>query len=401
MKLLVVDGHEGEGMFPLFRKGAIVGELNACDKFSHWFACVIDGHETYIPDTYVVNGVLNRDYDPTELVLQKGHVVTLLEVVFEWLYVEDEGGKRGWLPAGKAASLTWLNAADKWVGLNARPLEIAKWEFIFGNGSKEAIVLELLKYQNADGGFGNGLEPDLVMPNSNAITSAEAVFTVYEYGLNCADDWFTGLLNYFERSVQDIPCFWEPVPKAVDDYPRPQWWSYNSSEKFSPNPCAVIAAALILHGTETQRELGLTVAQKCFEFLLSDEFCGDHDSYCLAFLVEKLYFAKSNLITSGIISAMEQKIKANVCHDESKWDKYRPQPLNYAHSLSCMWHDCVKEGIDKNLKYWMSTIDNGVWKPNFSWGTDSEASRQAMQNWTGVVVVSRVKILKNYGEIKV
>jgi len=400
MKLRVVDNHEGEGKFPLFAKGTAVGDLVPCKNTPHWLSCVINGHNTYIPDTFVVNGALARDYDPTELMLEAGQVVALVEVVFEWLYVEDEEGKRGWLPAEKVVSLTWFEIVEGWVKRNARPLEVAKWDFIFGNGSKEAILSELLKFQNADGGFGNGLEPDLILPHSNSITSAEAIFTASKYGLDCTGDWFARLLDCFENSVQNIPRFWEAVPKEVEDYPRPPWWNYGSDDKFSPNPCAVIAAALILHGTKTQKQLGLTVAHKCFEFLLSDEFCGDHDSYCLILLVEKLHAAGSDLITDDILSAMKQKIKANVCYDESKWHKYHPQPLNFAHSPISMWHDCVEEGIENNLKYWMvTTNDDGVWKPHFSWGVDSEAARQATKNWMGAIAVGRMTILRDYGVI--
>jgi len=105
MKLRVVDKHDGEGHFPLFAKGANVDELVACEQTAHWFVCVIEGYKTYIPDTYVTDGVLVRDYNPTELVLEAGQIVTLMEVAFEWLYVEDQSGKRGWFPAEKAVSV--------------------------------------------------------------------------------------------------------------------------------------------------------------------------------------------------------------------------------------------------------------------------------------------------------
>ena len=104
MKLLVTDNHDGEGSFPLFKKGTAVNDFKPVNEESHWYSCSIEGHSTYIPDTYVVDGVLALDYDPTEMIARKGDTVRLVAVVFEWLYVEDESGKQGWLPSSKAVS---------------------------------------------------------------------------------------------------------------------------------------------------------------------------------------------------------------------------------------------------------------------------------------------------------
>ncbi len=108
MKLLVIEQHDGWGgrEYPIFKKGTSVSELKAGtdNEGSHWFPCVIDGYNTFIPETFVIDGVLNRDYNPTEMVAKKGELLTLLELVFEWVYVKDESGKEGWLPANKVAS---------------------------------------------------------------------------------------------------------------------------------------------------------------------------------------------------------------------------------------------------------------------------------------------------------
>ena len=118
MRLKVIETHAGYGVFPLFPKGTAVNNAEADAEYPthaeaiwgsgsnpHWLACVIDGHETFIPDTYVDNGVLTRGYSPTEIVVEKGQNLTLLELVFEWAYVKDESGKEGWLPTSKVISV--------------------------------------------------------------------------------------------------------------------------------------------------------------------------------------------------------------------------------------------------------------------------------------------------------
>ncbi|MFB5759843.1 hypothetical protein [Paenibacillus medicaginis] len=51
----------------------------------------------------------------------------------------------------------------------ARSLERALFEYEFESGSFHAVLTELKIYQNEDGGFGNGLEPDLRCPESSAL----------------------------------------------------------------------------------------------------------------------------------------------------------------------------------------------------------------------------------------
>ena len=290
-----------------------------------------------------------------------------------------------------------LAKMEKWLKANARPLDMAKWDFLFNGGSKAEIVEELLKYQNTDGGFGNALEADILLPDSSATASAEAIFMAYGYELDCSEEWFAKLLDYFENSVQSIPSFWEAVPQKIQEYPHPPWWGYDPDEKFTPNPRAVIASAMIAHGTVKQKEIGLKVAVKCLEYLASNEFCGDHESYCLIALIEKLQHINSPLINDDVIASMNHRIAANVCYDESKWGEYQPQPVNFADSPSSPWYDCVKSGIENNLKYLLDNInEDGVWTPNFSWGTDSAASREATKNWTGCITVGRAKIFKNF-----
>lgn len=105
MKLLVKEDHDGEGVFPLFPKDSIVSECVDCENTPHWCSCVIHGYRTYIPETYVDGDILTRDYNPTELVAKKDQTITLLEIAFEWLYVQDENNIPGWIPANKVVSI--------------------------------------------------------------------------------------------------------------------------------------------------------------------------------------------------------------------------------------------------------------------------------------------------------
>ena len=106
MELVVVEKFDGPefGVFPLFPKGTTLEVVGKDEEYPHWFPCIINGMGFWTPDTYLVDGVLNRDFNPTSLLMVKGQIVTLIDLVFEWLYVKDEHGKEGWLPASIVTS---------------------------------------------------------------------------------------------------------------------------------------------------------------------------------------------------------------------------------------------------------------------------------------------------------
>lgn len=296
----------------------------------------------------------------------------------------------------KKLSQQQLDRIENWIYQNAREIDIAKWNLLFGKGTKQDLVNELVKYQNADGGFGNGLEADVPIPDSSSIVTGEAIFTAQDYGLDFNSEWSKKMLNYLEISKQETPSFYEFVPKSIEDYPRAPWWNYQPDTKFTPNPCAVFASVLIKYGTDTQKVLGDEITEACIDYILSDTNYWEHDTYCL----QRLYLALPTL-SDDIIFAMNKRITNGICFDESQWMNYVAQPFDMVDSPDSVWYPLIENNIDKNADYWIDTLLNdGYWQPNFSWGVDTDASKTATKNWIGYIAVKRVKILKAFGKIE-
>ncbi len=294
-----------------------------------------------------------------------------------------------------------IQTIDTWMHTYARPYDLVKWNYLMNGGTKDAIVHEMLKYQNPDGGMGSGFEPDVICPKSAAIPTAEAIFQAYEYGHDFNSDWMKRILSYFEASVQDIPKYWEDCPKEAMDYPHAPWWSYQPCTVFNPNPCGAVASAMIRYGTESQKALGYQIADDCLKLLVSEDFCGDHDTLNILALVEQLIALQSPLITDEIMEAMKRRILQNTCFDVSKYREYYFTPLDFVTSPDSLWYDVVAHGIEDTFEFWFDSMtDDGVWEPNFSWGTGTEVAKLVTQYWTGYITVKRVKILKNFKRIE-
>lgn len=59
--------------------------------------------------------------------------------------------------------------AKKFILKNSRSLDMARWNYLFENGSKEDVINILKTYQNTDGGFANALESDCWNVNSTPL----------------------------------------------------------------------------------------------------------------------------------------------------------------------------------------------------------------------------------------
>ena len=91
---------EHPGEFPTFEKGTPVSLAQEEDEdFLGWYACEIEGHRSYVPITFVRDGKLTRDYNPTELIQKAGDILEVQEIVNAWLLVTNDKGVTGWIPA--------------------------------------------------------------------------------------------------------------------------------------------------------------------------------------------------------------------------------------------------------------------------------------------------------------
>ena len=84
-----------------------------------------------------------------------------------------------------------------------------------------------------------------------------------------------------------------------------------------------------------------------------------------------------------------------------KWNEYYFNPFDYVSSPNSLWYSDVEKGIEDTINFLLDTInEQGIWEPNFSWGVDSDISRQVTENWKGYLTVKRAKTLLNFGRIE-
>jgi hypothetical protein len=133
-----------------------------------------------------------------------------------------------------------FDAATEFIHREARLLERHRFAYHFQGASADPVLRTLRAYQNADGGFGHALEPDLRAPQSQPTAVLTALDVLREIGVR--DDPMIGGACGFLASIA-LPDGGVPFALASTlDHPHAPW--YQPSEQSSLTQTAANAAHL-------------------------------------------------------------------------------------------------------------------------------------------------------------
>ncbi|MBV1709588.1 MAG: hypothetical protein KMY54_06995, partial [Erysipelothrix sp.] len=140
----------------------------------------------------------------------------------------------------------------EWLLNHGRLLDIARFRYHFEKGDVSDVLIELQKYQNSDGGFGHGLEPDFRNPNSSPIACWVATEILAEIGCwNLELDIVRKLVDYLIDCQQKDDDWFRFSIESNNDYPRAIWWNFDSQKKAGIyNPSAALYGFLVLVADE-------------------------------------------------------------------------------------------------------------------------------------------------------
>ena len=222
------------------------------------------------------------------------------------------------------------NKAIKYILENARPLELAIYRYFFEDGSNQAVIDELLKFQNADGGFGHALEPDFFNPNSSPIATNDAIITLSRVSaLDRNSDIVKGIVKYLEShdSFNEDKKRWLFAIDSNKDYPHAIWWEKKGDGISKFNPSVSLAAFMVCYGTRTP--LYEEIIKESLDFLETGEEISGDDVNCYL-LAYQLLTANSiyDIVDLNVFKELLYKTIENcICKDISKYGvEYVPMP---------------------------------------------------------------------------
>ena len=118
-----------------------------------------------------------------------------------------------------------------WMHRNARPLDLALWNYLNEGGGKEAVAEALAYYQNEDGGFGNGLDADCWNPESSPYATMIAALLLRRISFieteGSSHPMVQGIFRFLESGVHSDSEGWFFCIPSNDKYPHAPWWTYS------------------------------------------------------------------------------------------------------------------------------------------------------------------------------
>ncbi|QNG60475.1 hypothetical protein H4O14_02805 [Bacillus sp. PAMC26568] len=279
----------------------------------------------------------------------------------------------------------------------ARKVDRALYLFEFENGAKEDVITELEVFQNRDGGFGNGLEPDFRCEESSAMASTIGLQYLSRVKADEGDAILKDVIAYFLQTYQkDIPG-WEKVPPEVESAPRAPWWNYQQGGSDWGNPNAEILGYFYEYKSliPANRLSGLTdyaishlQNQKEYEF---------HELLCYLRLADKA----SQDILREMTPYLDEFVNKCIVVNPENWGGYGLQPAGVIHSPNSRYYPLFAESTEQNIDAIIDQqTEDGSFEPNWSWGQYEDTWLLAKEEWKGWITLEKLRLLREFNRIE-
>ncbi|TLS37063.1 hypothetical protein [Pseudalkalibacillus caeni] len=309
----------------------------------------------------------------------------------------------------KKVSRSEFEKAKEFIQSKARDLEQARFEFLLKNGSKENVMEFLKPYQNEDGGFGHGIEPDFWLPKSSPMATWAAGQILIEVGADANDPVVESMISYLVETYHLETGMWCSVLPENNDHPHAPWWHWRKGvqDNWMFNPGAELAAFLVHWSSEESpaAHIGWSSIEKAVAYLMEQTEMDRHEINNFQQLVNLLKPSEAvfNSKLAHSLDDVSEKVMllAVKCveKDPSTWAAgYKALPLDFiddpSHPL------CEKFGplVDENLNFYIDQMtEEGIWDISWNWGSYPKEFEVARRYWKGVLAVNRYKQLKEFG----
>lgn len=292
-----------------------------------------------------------------------------------------------------------MNEVVPWVLQNARELEKKRLLYLLGKASKEEVIQALKAYQNPDGGFGHGLEPDCQNVMSSPIQTWASFDVIDELGLDPTHSFIESIVAYLLNTPDQENDFYFTLIPSNNLYPHAPWWTYQEQAKiWGYNPTIAIAGFLYTYGKSNPQayDKAVRIIQKGMDDFITQDIVEVHELNAFFTMHERIkqdetHFPKLKPFQEKLLCQLDKTIEK----DASLWySSYSPRPLTFYKHKHMFGYLHFKSIIEKECQLVMEKRnDFGVWDITWTWGIYPEAFEKAKQSWMGILCVDYFKIM--------
>jgi len=272
---------------------------------------------------------------------------------------------------------------------NARLLERRLFAFHFDGGHAEPVVRALAAYQNADGSFASGLEPDKRDPGGQPQDAQFAIEVLDAVGA-LDSPMIPRLCGWLETVTTEEGGVPFALP-SLNAYPHAPWWGVKDAVPPAQlNPTAAIAGLLLKGGVRhAWLERADDYCWRAIEASTTREF---HD---LMPIIVFLEHAPDRPRAERALAAIAEAVAApGVVALDPEAEGYVQKPLDWAPMADSFCRPLFSDAvIDQHLAALAAHQgDDGGWP--ISWPPISPG---VALEWGGVVTIRRLRTLQSYG----
>ncbi|KAB2342730.1 hypothetical protein [Actinomadura rudentiformis] len=281
-----------------------------------------------------------------------------------------------------------LARAEDFMRRNARLIDRHRFAFHFRGGPATAITAALRPYENPDGGYGHGLEPDLRGEASQPVPAQHALEFLHEAGADGdpAVGRICGYLTSIARPDGGVPF----VLTTVRDAPAAPWWQAPDDPPGHIVPTGTLAGQLYRIGA-SHPWLG-RATDFCWAWLDEATEVPPYEIYAILAFLDHVPDRER---AESAFERLRAPMLAHIDLDpEAEGDVHLP--LDYAAAPDGFGRRLFDDGIieahlDALVK---AQRDDGGWTVGFPFWTP-----QTEPEWRGFITVDRLRTLRAYGRL--
>jgi len=292
--------------------------------------------------------------------------------------------------------------AQHFLATQSRPLEQSLFAYYFQSGSREAVLAELAKFQNTDGGFGHALEPDLRLPDSSVIATTVALQILRSLQAQSDQPLVQGALRYLLDTYDSEQKVWPIAPSNTRDAPCAPWWSDPRAFDWRFNPRPEIIGYFYDYADLIPANSRDELIEAVVVYLESlPDLTDQHDSVsCYARLAETTTLPET--IRARILDKLKRMVALSISRNPADWGGYVFKPLKLVHSPDSPFAALLADVVALNLDYEIERQgDDGAWGPNWSWsGNYPEVWEIARREWQGRLTLDMLLTLRAFDRLE-
>lgn len=262
-----------------------------------------------------------------------------------------------------------LKHVSDWMHRNARELDLKIWECLFADGDAVSVAEVLMAYQNEDGGFGHGIDPDNWNTNSIPYACLYAIETLEMAGFyDINHPVYQGIRKYLNTTGPENWIFTLPTN---NDYPHASFYNYDDQYNKVESTGVIISLSAFVIKYASDLPVYDEVMKELDSFIskLQRDDLGDMGPSSYIKLIDTMeekriegydyVELKKRLI--AIVNKVMQK-------EEKQWESYGYRPSDFIKAKTSVFLDGNEGIVEKECDFLIRTLPvNDVWPVSWCW----------------------------------